>query len=132
MGLKEEEDKWDRANQEILRTFPSGATRGSNKNKYDYEGFINPAVLRRYAEYMHAHRLQTDGTVRDSDNWQKGMPKDEYIKSLLRHTMDAWLLHRGEEVYDPETGRRVIMIEALCGIMFNAMGMMLNIIKGRI
>lgn len=118
--------------QLAVRTFASGATRGSNKDKLDYEGFFNPAVLRTYARYMHKHRKQMDGSLRDSDNWQKGMPTSEYMKSLLRHTMDAWLIHRKEgSVVDPETGEPVMMSDACCGILFNTMGILLNLIKGR-
>ena len=97
------------------RVFKTGATRDSNQNKLDYEGFLSPLVLKRYAEYMHKHRLQSDGKLRDSDNWQRGMPKEEYIKSAWRHFMDWWLFHRGYE------GRETIE-EALCALLFNTMG----------
>lgn len=98
-----------------MRTFPTGATRDSDDGKLDYEGFLSPLVLERYAEYMHAHRVQADGTLRDSDNWQKGIPKDAYMKSLWRHFMDVWKMHRG--VGDPAH-----LQDALCAVLFNAMG----------
>lgn len=112
-----------------IRTFESGATRGSEEMKADYEGFLSPAVLRRYAQYMGRHRKQPDGSVRASDNWQKGIPQEVYLKSLIRHEMDVWLLHREEKVTDPETGENVTMEDALCGVMFNAMGMLFEILK---
>ena len=68
-----------------VRTFDTGATRDTDDGKLDYEGFISPLVLERFARYMHTHRLQPDGTLRDSDNWQKGIPRDQYIKSAWRH-----------------------------------------------
>jgi hypothetical protein len=105
--------------------------RGSNEKKLDYEGFFAPSVLACYARYMHAHRKQMDGSLRASDNWQKGMPQEEYVKSLLRHTMDVWMIHRGETVFDPETGNRVTIFEALCGVMFNSMGLLFELLKGR-
>ena len=54
-----------------MRTFDTGATRDSDNDKLDYEGFLSPLVLRRYAEYLHKHRKQSDGKIRTSDNWQK-------------------------------------------------------------
>ena len=114
-----------------MREFETGATRGSNEKKLDYEGFLSPVVLKCYASYMHEHRKQVDGKLRASDNWQKGMPKDEYMKSLLRHTIDVWTLHRGRMVIDPETGSVVTLREALCGVLFNAMGMLFELMEGR-
>jgi hypothetical protein len=104
------------------RKFKTGATRDTNEDKLDYEGFIDPIVLKKYAEYMHGHRKQSDGKLRSSDNWQKGIPREEYIKSLLRHTMDLWLEHRG---YESREGKE----KALCGIMFNSMGYLREILK---
>lgn len=98
-----------------IRSFASGATRESAVGKLDYEGFLSPLVVKRFAEYMHASQVMTDGSTRASDNWQKGIPQDEYMKSLWRHLEDVWLLHRGWAAdEDIET--------ALCGVLFNAMG----------
>jgi hypothetical protein len=105
-----------------MRQFKTGATRDSEEGKFDYEGFLSPIVLKRYAEYMHKHRLQTDGKLRDSDNWQKGIPKDAYIKSAWRHMMDWWLEHRG---YESREG----LEEALCALMFNVMGYLHETLK---
>ena len=58
-----------------MRNFDTGATRDVDTNKLDFEGFLSPVVLERYAEYMHKNRVQADGNLRDSDNWQKGIPK---------------------------------------------------------
>ena len=107
-----------------MRKFDTGATRGSEDNKYDYEGFLDPFVLERYGEYMHAHRTQADGKPRAADNWQKGMSKNSYKKSLLRHTFDTWRVWRGGTVYDPETGEAVSLQSLLCAIMFNVMGLL--------
>ena len=98
-----------------VQVFTSGATRDSDESKYDYEGFLSPLVLERFGEYMHRHRLQTDGTTRSSDNWQKGIPKTKYMKSLVRHALDAWSWHRGHKSLP-------IMEDALCAIIFNAQG----------
>src|SRR5438105_8194950 len=95
----------------ITRSFDSGATRNDDSEQLDYEGFISPVALKMYAEYMHKHRYQKDGSVRASDNWQKGIPATSYLKSLVRHTMHAWLEGRG---YESREG----MVDALCGIIF--------------
>ncbi|MDI6788783.1 MAG: hypothetical protein QME51_10470 [Planctomycetota bacterium] len=107
-----------------MRQFDTGATRDREDGKIDYEGFINPLVLQAFGEYMHQHRKQSDGQLRASDNWQKGIPKDVYIKSLWRHFMDLWLTHRnlGSHAREP-------LEDALCGIMFNVMGYYYEILK---
>ena len=100
-----------------IRTFDTGATRDSDENKIDFEGFLSPLVLERYAEYMHENRIQSDGTLRGSDNWQSLFGEDHCsvcIKSLFRHFMDLWKAHRGHKTdSDIET--------ILCAIMFNTM-----------
>lgn len=108
-GLKE---LIDRAS---IRRFETGATRNNDENQLDFEGFLSPAVLKAFAEYMHRNRRQADGSIRSSDNWQNGIPLDSYMKSLLRHVMDLWMIHRGlppREDFDAAVG----------GILFNAMG----------
>ena len=114
------------AKDEAIRRFSTGATRDTDNGKLDPEGFFSPLVLLEYAEYMHRHRVQPDGDLRASDNWQNGMPRKQYMKSLWRHFMDLWLIHRGY----PEKARGDIK-EALCGIMFNAMGYMHEVLIDR-
>ena len=107
-----------------IRQFETGATRDTDNGKLDYEGFLSPLVLETYAKFMHKHRLQTDGNLRDSDNWQKGIPKTAYIKSLWRHFMTLWKFHRGLPCDDPDG------IEfAICAIIFNAMGYLFELKK---
>lgn len=105
-----------------VRTFDTGASRDSEAGKLDFEGFLSPTVLWRFAEYMNEHRVMKDGSLRSSDNWQKGIPLDAYMKSLLRHVMDLWLIHRGREVTRPEDGSVVDVEHALCAVLFNAQG----------
>lgn len=109
-----------------MRTFDTGATRDSEDGKFDYEGFLSPAVLHRFAAYMHHHRVQADGSLRDSDNWQKGMPIPAYMKSMWRHFMDVWALHRGR----PEFAVTDDIEEALCALLFNAMGYLHEVCRG--
>lgn len=105
-----------------VRTFASGATRNLDDNKLDYEGFLSPLVLEVFARYMNSHRRQADGKLRDSDNWQKGMGKSVYMKSLWRHFMDLWHLHRGHQPVSPETGEPVSIETAISACLFNLQG----------
>lgn len=103
----------------VVRTFATGANRDVDDGKLDYEGFMSPAVIERFAEYMHKNRFLRDGTVRDSDNWQKGIPRDVYMKSAFRHFMDMWKGHRKGAVEE----------EALCALVFNVMGYLDTVLK---
>jgi len=107
-----------------LRTFESGATRSPIDGKLSYEGFLSPPVIKRYAEYMHLHRHQSDGQVRSADNWQKGMPLESYMDSGWRHFMDWWLHHREYSSLSSES-----LEEALCALMFNTMGYLHEVLK---
>lgn len=100
-----------------VRAFETGATRDTAADKIDPEGFLSPLVLEAFAQYMHRHRVQSDGSLRTSDNWQKGMPRDVYMKSLFRHFLAAWKSHRGW-THDDEPS----LEDSLCGILFNTMG----------
>jgi hypothetical protein len=107
-----------------VRTFGTGATRDLDANKLDFEGFLSPLVLKRYAEHMHRARKMPDGTMRSSDNWQLGIPKDAYMKSAWRHFFDVWQSHRGiETTSDIET--------ELCGLLFNINGYLHEHLKAK-
>ena len=106
-----------------MREFDSGATRDTEENKIDYDGFLSPLVLEAYGRYMTKHRVQSDGTLRASDNWQKGIPRDVYMKSGWRHFFDWWSEHR----YGTS---REGLEDALCGLMFNLMGYLHEYLKG--
>ena len=112
-----------------MRTFDTGATRDTDDYKFDYEGFFSPLAVQRYAEYMHSHRKQADGKLRDSDNWQRGIPLTAYIKSLFRHFIDLWCIHRGHAVKDRRDSHEVTREEALCAIIFNSFGYLHEIEK---
>jgi hypothetical protein len=70
---------------------------------------------------MNMHRLQSDGNLRDSDNWQKGIPMDVYMKSAFRHFHEWWSFHRTPEE-ETDRGEDIEGIGAMCGLMFNVMG----------
>lgn len=108
----------------IPRKFSSGATRDTDEDKFDYEGFLSPLVVERFARYMHRHRVQADGTLRASDNWQKGIPLDAYMKSGFRHVIDWWKIHRGVSARDG-------LEDILCAVIFNASGYLYEVLKAR-
>ena len=114
-----------------IRTFETGATRDSDDGKYDYEGFLSPLVLERFAAYMHQHRKMADGSMRASDNWQAGMPLAVLVKSAWRHFFAWWKIHRGGTVLDERDGHEVTVDEAICGVLFNAMGYLHETIKAK-
>ena len=102
-----------------IRTFGTGANRDTNEGKLDYEACLSPLVLERYAQYMEDQDVQADGSRRGCDNWQKGMPLMEYMKSGWRHFFDWWVIHRG---WRPGTTRKKRLEDAICGLIFNASG----------
>lgn len=114
----------------MTRTFDTGATRDKDDNKLDYEGFLSPLVIESFARYMHTKRQMPDGSRRDSDNWQRGIPINEYMKSEWRHFMQQWQLHRGIQPVD-DKGEPVEMEEALCAVLFNVMGYLHEYLKAK-
>jgi hypothetical protein len=115
--LNEKEKNMDNG---VNRDFESGATRDTADGKLDFEGFLSHPVLHQYAKYMNMNRLQSDGKLRASDNWQKGIPMDVYMKSLYRHFMEMWEYHR--MAIAPNRDEQVEGIASMCGLMFNIMG----------
>ena len=115
-----------------MRTFETGATRNVEVDP-DYHGFLSPLSVHAYGEYMHTHRLQADGSLRDSDNWQKGMPIDAYVRSLVRHTHDVQLIHDGYEALARGDVRDPSKMKAhLSAIIFNAQGMLHELVKAEL
>jgi hypothetical protein len=109
----------------LTRTFSTGATRDNDDHKLDYEGFLSPLVLEAYANYMHPKRTMPGGTIRASDNWQKGIPLDAYMKSKWRHFMDVWKNHRGLPAQDD-------LKTALLADLFNTMGYLHEVLKAEL
>jgi hypothetical protein len=108
------------------RVFETGATRDANDDKLQYEGFDNPLVTKRFAQYMHKNRHMKDGTMRDPDNWQNLFGEKHFqvcIESLTRHVEDLKLHHRG---YSDEAVEE--LEDSICGILFNAKAYLLKIL----
>lgn len=110
---------------EKTRTFDTGAKRNAEAGKLDYEGFLSPYVLERFAQYLNKHRKMEDGSLRDSDNWQLGIPRPVYMKSLWRHFLDMWKQHRQGVLWGEA------FEDAICGVMFNAMGYLHEMLKAK-
>jgi len=62
------------------RKFKTGAVRDTDENKEDYIESISWLTLRRYALYMKSKEKKYG-----RGNWIKGIPIEEYEKSLVRH-----------------------------------------------
>ena len=99
------------------RTFSTGANRDELTGKPGYEGFLSPIVLWAYGQYMHRKQTLSSGKVREPDNWQKGMERDVYMDSLLRHVIDLWLYHRGFGEHATDS-----LDDCLAGLFFNTQG----------
>ena len=103
-----------------MRTFHTGATRDTSQDKLDFEGFLSPSALRAFAEYMHTCRKQSNGELRSSDNWQKGIPRDVYMKSMWRHFFAVWEAHRAQQN----------AVTELCALLFNVQGYLHEVLNG--
>lgn len=109
-----------------MRKFASGATRDADNTKPDPEGCYHPLVLKAVSDYMAKHSYLPDGTRRAADNWQAGMPRAVWRKSLERHWLDVKLHDKGhgDQAREP-------LIDALCGVVFNAQGRLLEELLNR-
>jgi hypothetical protein len=87
-----------------IRVLKSGALRDTDNGKFEYLGFMEPYNDYSFAKFMHKHRLLPDGTMRASNNWQKGFGREVTIQSLVRHVEDLKLLYTGYFVYEFREG----------------------------
>ncbi len=113
-----------------IRTFDTGATRDTVQGKLSYVRILSPIVLRRYVEYMNFHAKQSDGTMREPDNWKSGFPIETYLDSLGRHLVAVWLLQ--QDFTETDNHGSVTLEDSLCGIIFNAMGWLHEILKTKL
>jgi len=107
-----------------IRKFETGATRDSLGAKLQYEGYFNPLVLKRFAEYMKKHQTQSDGSQRTSWNWQLNIPMEDLLDSKIRHDFDVWLHLDGYSEEATET-----LEESLCASIFNTMGILKQVLE---
>lgn len=109
----------------ILRTFSTGATRDTAEGKLEPWGFTSALAEKAFCEYMHEHRKQSDGNLRDSDNWKAGIPLNSYFHSLSRHILDLKLVWEGHG----SEARTEDLTEILCAVKFNVDGMLHELMK---
>lgn len=111
----------------VIRTFDTGATRDTTDGKHEPWGFMSALAEQRFCEYMTKHRMQADGSLRDSNNWKHGIPVPVYAHSLSRHIQDLRLILEGFP------GRAVEgdLEEVLCAVLFNVQGMLHETVKHR-
>jgi len=102
------------------RVFDTGAKRSSAEGKVDLEGYLSPIALMEYGKHMLAAEM---GGKRSSDNWQKGMPLEDYMKSMFRHFHTVWLKHRGHQKGD--------IVTDLMAMWFNVQGYTHEVLKKR-
>jgi len=112
-----------------IRQFDSGATRDTNVNKPSYVKALSPITLQYYVDYLSRHRLQSDGNLRDWDNWKNGIPQDVYLDGLGRHFWAVWLLCHNFPASDNHGP--VTLKDSLCGVIFNAQGMLHELLKNQ-
>ena len=77
-----------------MRSFSTGATRDTGEGKLEFDGFIAVELIEQFAKFMNMNRLQSDGKLRNSDNWQKGIPNEVCLKSHYRHFFESWKISR--------------------------------------
>lgn len=111
-----------------IRTFDTGATRDTDTNKPDFRGFFSVLAARRFAEYMNQHRVQSDGSIRNSDNWKQGIPNLVYVSSMYRHFMDVLEWFESAR-FDYAT--KVDLETSLCALLFNVQGLLHEVVKER-
>ena len=113
-----------------MREFETGATRDVVDDKLNYIKALSPIVMQCYVQYLGDHRIQADGNKRDWDNWKKGIPKETYLEGEDRHHRAVWKLLQGYPAFDNHGP--VTLEDSLCGVIFNSMGLLHEIIKGQI
>ena len=105
------------------RTFATGATRDSNKDKLAYDQGLSVQVLQTYMAYLSKHRVMKDGSLRDWNNWKRGISVEAYRESLMRHTIDAIRKSHGLPLREESDLR-----DLLCAVIFNASGWLFELL----
>lgn len=98
--------------QEEIRKFETGAVRGSG-GKFDFPEYISAHLLFRYAEHMKKNVIKYG-----AGNWKKGIPREEYFKSLCRHFFMVFMEETEGIRMEPES-------DHLAALIFNIQGMMI-------
>lgn len=96
------------------RSFNTGAVRNNDTGKPNFVASISWLALKRYSLFQNA-AIKRAGYP--EDNWRKGIPLEEYEKSLLRH-IQQYFANKYEGANDePDT-------DHLCAALFNLQGIL--------
>lgn len=68
-----------------IRKFDTGAVRDVG-GKPNIASYSDPLVEWRFARYM-----QNSEKKYGRGNWKKGIPKEEYLESMMRHVFKLWV-----------------------------------------
>jgi hypothetical protein len=93
------------------RSFTSGAIRDIDQGKPNFPECFSYLAFWRYGEYM-----RKASSKYGENNWQKGIPAEEYEKSLMRHLVRYFANKQGASL-EPDQ-------DHLSAAMFNLMGLM--------
>lgn len=94
---------------EEIRNFDTGAVRGSG-GKFDFAEYMSSLAMGAYAEHMRKAAIKYG-----AGNWLKGIPQEEYLKSLRRHLWIVDIYQQTGIQLEPET-------DHLSACLFNVMG----------
>lgn len=108
-----------------VRAFAGGATRDLDTHKPDIHRFLCPRVLDYYIHhYMMPHQNTAAGR-READNWKGGFGLDVIMASLHRHEWAVWRKWDKGELHTDAA------LQDLCGVLFNSMAMIREILEAR-
>lgn len=109
----------------IAKTSRTGATRDTSANKPEYHRYFSPKTFERFGRFMLEHQIDSKGNYRPGNNWQKGMPREWFVSSLFRHYVEVWQRFEDGTLEGKEAE------DALCALIFNAQGLLLELLLGR-
>lgn len=72
-----------------VREFTTGANRDRVDGKLAFHGFVSAKASRRFGAYMNKNRRLADGSLREPDNWKRGIPMPVYAESMMRHAQEV-------------------------------------------
>lgn len=97
------------------RTFESGAIRGNADDKENYIGAVSWIALKRITKYQ--NEAEKKGGY-SKGHWKKGIPIEEFEKSLMRH-LQKYLANKYENANEePEVDHLAAAFFNLQGIIF--------------